>query len=94
MVKDLEAEFTPLFNLPLDFKYLVKRGENLLNWKKRIKKMRKRMFLGDENKEDKVNAVLPSTQASQPGSSTGGETQPHPSPHEVDLHEIRSHTVH
>lgn len=23
MVKDLEAEFTPLFNLPFDFKYLV-----------------------------------------------------------------------
>lgn len=38
-------------------------------------------ILGDENKQDKVNAVLPSTQASQPGSSTGGET-------EVDLHEI------
>lgn len=47
-------------------------------------------ILGDENKEDKVNAVLPSTQASQPGSSTGGETQPYPSPREVDLHEIRN----
>lgn len=45
-------------------------------------------ILGDENKQDKVNAVLPSTQASQPGSSTGGETQPYPSPREVDLHEI------